>query len=354
VDTNVVHVYATPGTSNYGLLELELFADEIWYHARAMDSTNGRSASWVRHQQIPDPNTIFKIRIRAVNKSTAPASTTTLGINFVHVMDYAELTAEITAGRGITASGQGLYATVGGTVSIGNTPTINARPQNLIYTDTTTALTANQLYTGTGRDLGSSSATSDLYYGRARVTIAHTAGTGHGHLYFQQSTDNSTWRETHRIPIPSDGNYRTLEFPVNMRYVRIMFQNGATAQSQFFVSSVYVRTDGVFDMDKSVAFVGSTTNLGASATFTSVHLNLGNNHSFNRHRATCYASHDGIIYMEQSRDGTTWRTTGSMPVYAGQVVQIEDYIATQYVRVRYVNGTTAQTGFELLHALIRE
>jgi hypothetical protein len=115
-----------------------------------------------------------------------------------------------------------------------------------------------------------------------------------------------------------------------------------------------VRIDGAFDMDKTVSFLGSTTNLTASSTFTGVSLNLGNNHSFNRHRAYAYASHDGTLYMEQSRDGSTWRVTGSIPLTAGQIVQLEDLIVTQYVRVRYVNGATTQTSFELVHALVRQ
>jgi hypothetical protein len=89
-----------------------------------MDSSSGRSNSYVRHQQIPDPNGLYKVRIRVSNRATAPASSTTVNIQYVTVIDYAELTAEITAGRGNIAQGQGIYAQVGGTVSISGNPAI--------------------------------------------------------------------------------------------------------------------------------------------------------------------------------------------------------------------------------------
>lgn len=340
-----------PTTAGGSIFEIEPTADECWFFGRTADSTNGRANSYVRHSQIPDPNLKYKFQIRVKNLGTAPASSTTVTIPYVGITDYAEITAEITAGRGSSVQGQGIYATVGGTVSIGNTPTINANiyGTNTPYTDSTTNLGASALFTGTGRDAGAS-----MLFNRFRVTLAHTAGVGHGHLYIQQSTDNATWRETHRIPIPSDGSYRTFEFPVNLRYVRVMFQNGATAQTQFFLSSVLVRMDGVFDMDKTISFTHSTTALGASATFTGVALNLGDNHSFNRHRAQVYSDQAGTAYLEESIDGTTWRVCAQSSVSAGATVTFEDLLVWKYVRIRYVNGATAQTAFSCTTALIRQ
>lgn len=348
-------VNANVAQTSYGIYEIELFSDECWFHTRAMDSSNGRSYSTVRHQQIPDPNALYKVRIRAKNKSTAPASNTDFKFLFVTVIDYAELTAEITAGRGNVAAGQSISAQVVNTpnVNISNTPTVTGRldANATIYTDTTTNLGAGASYTGTTRDAGS----SYQAYNRFRVTVMHTAGTTPGHLVIEQSTDNSTWRETHRVPIPSDGQYRTFDFPWNNRYIRVKFINGSTAQTQFFLSSMLVRSDGLTpDLYKTLSFVHSTNPLGSSATFTGVALNLGGNHSFNRHRALVYADQAGTLYLEQSRDGSTWRTTAQAAVSAGQTVELEDLIIAQYVRVRYVNGATAQGAFELQSALVRQ
>ena len=97
-----------PTTASNGLYEIEPFADECWFHGGTLDATSGRANSYRRHQQIPDPNAVYKIRVRWLNGSTAPASNTNATMQFVAVQDYQELTAEITAGRGQTVAGQAI------------------------------------------------------------------------------------------------------------------------------------------------------------------------------------------------------------------------------------------------------
>lgn len=175
----------------YSVLELEAFADENWWHGRVIDSSAARSNSYVRHQQILNPDKAYKLQLRLVNrqwfdnvtlvaahtdttikltrnahglivgdtitvsniagvpgangtftvgtvvdannftlagtvfsgvwipngwiqytKTIVPASSTTINVNFCTVIDYSELTAEITAGRGNNAAGQGLSVNV--------------------------------------------------------------------------------------------------------------------------------------------------------------------------------------------------------------------------------------------------
>lgn len=189
-------------TASYSILELEPFADESYFHSRTIDATTGRANSYVRHQQIPDPNAQYKLRIRSMNHGawkdvtgavagtgntirltiTAHAYTGTVWVEalngvtnggaevrgnyaitvvdantielngttfagtyvagsgraamaaaptavtaqfqFVNVQDYAELTAEITAGRGSTVAGQGIAASLaGGTAAVTMTST---------------------------------------------------------------------------------------------------------------------------------------------------------------------------------------------------------------------------------------
>ena len=112
------------------LFELEPFADETWFHSSLLDSTNGRQNSYRRHQQIPDPNAVYKLRLRWKNGSTAPAGLSTAYLKFVSIQDYAELTAEITAGRGQTVAGQALGVAItsplpAGTAALGSV-TLNA------------------------------------------------------------------------------------------------------------------------------------------------------------------------------------------------------------------------------------
>jgi len=95
-------------TASGGLYEIEPFADEAWFHSSTMDSNSGRTNSYRRHQQTPDPNAKYVCRLRWVNGATPPASTTTATVQFIAIQDYAELTAEITAGRGQNIAGQAI------------------------------------------------------------------------------------------------------------------------------------------------------------------------------------------------------------------------------------------------------
>lgn len=117
VDTNI------PQTA-YGIYEIEAFADETWFHARQMDNPAGRSYSNVKHQNIPHPMATYKVQLRAKNLGTAPASSTAFKFQFVNVVDYAELTAEITAGRGNVAIGQAIAAQIVNAVTIAGNPAI--------------------------------------------------------------------------------------------------------------------------------------------------------------------------------------------------------------------------------------
>lgn len=123
-------VVTTAGT---GVYEIEPFADEAWFHSSTLDSNNGRANSYRKHGSIPDPNALYKIRIRWVNNGTAPASSTNAVMQFIACQDYAELTAEITAGRGIAAAGQAIGTTVTNTVSV-NTHGTYATP---VFSSTT-------------------------------------------------------------------------------------------------------------------------------------------------------------------------------------------------------------------------
>lgn len=101
-----------------------------------------RNASFVRHQQIPDPNALYKLRIRAKNLGTAPASNTNLIAQFAAVQDYAELTTEITASRGSASAGQGLPVLVaGGSVGVSGSITVGTMPTPTNYNVNSAATT---------------------------------------------------------------------------------------------------------------------------------------------------------------------------------------------------------------------
>lgn len=172
-----------PTTASGGFYEMEPFSDECWFHGGTMDSTGGRTNSYRRHQQIPEPNAVFKIRLRWLNGATAPASNTNAVVQYITVQDYAELTAEITAGRGQTVAGQavGVAVTSMPTTTVTGTVTANsATPSaNILNSAATTNGTVVKGTAGTvfGVVL-SNSGTSAAYFklhNSTTVTVGTTA-----------------------------------------------------------------------------------------------------------------------------------------------------------------------------------
>jgi hypothetical protein len=151
-----------PTTAAGGVYEIEPFADEAWFHGGTIDSNVARANSYRRHSNIPDPNQYYKIRIRWLNGGTAPASNTNAVMAFIACQDYAELTAEITAGRGQSTAGQAIgVQVVGGnltspqaiggqyahdTATANNPVTIGARAINVAPTAVSTTGDVTNLY----------------------------------------------------------------------------------------------------------------------------------------------------------------------------------------------------------------
>lgn len=106
-------------TASYSIAEIELFPDEVYFVTRGVDSTAQKAYAYCRTRLIPDPLQNYYVQIRAKNLSTAPASSTSLYIDAVVVQDIAEITAEITGGRGQAVGSQaiGIYNT-GGTYTV--------------------------------------------------------------------------------------------------------------------------------------------------------------------------------------------------------------------------------------------
>lgn len=138
-----------PTTASGSVYEIEPFSDEAWFHGGVLDSSAGRANSYRRHQQIPDPNAVYKIRLRWVNNGTAPASNTNAVMQFVACQDYAELTAEITAGRGQIVAGQALGVAVTNTVSAAQSGTWTVQPGNTANTTAWLVKPAESLGTAT-------------------------------------------------------------------------------------------------------------------------------------------------------------------------------------------------------------
>lgn len=221
-----------PTSASGSTYEIEPFADECWFHGGILDSNSGRANSYRRHQQIPDPNAVYKIRLRWVNGSTAPASSSNAVVQFVACQDYAELTAEITAGRGQSVAGQG----VGVNVITMPTITANAVAQNNVYyNESTTAQAASATLTGTSRDTGVAAAAAHRYSAFNAFAFADQAGT----MRIECSNDNTTWRRmTTDTPVAANTPV-ILSVPIMTRYHRVVYVNGSTVQGAFMLNTSY-------------------------------------------------------------------------------------------------------------------
>ena len=235
-------------TAAMAIAEIELFPDEVYFHSRPVDSTAVRTLSAVRTRFIPDPNQNYFIQIRARNLAVAPASNTTLTIDAITVQDIAELTAEITGGRGQIIGSQALAVqAVGGTIGTVSTVTTastlttmttgNIQSINTAFADTAAALGANAIFNSTARDF-----TVTQRANRFRVaSTADVAGT----LFVEQSNDGTNWVLTHSQATAgvadADGAARhiaVIDAPVVNRFARVRYRNGATLQAAFRLISM--------------------------------------------------------------------------------------------------------------------
>ncbi|WP_027285915.1 ubiquitin-activating E1 FCCH domain-containing protein [Rubritepida flocculans] len=58
----------TTAPSGWSVLELEPTSEECHFHTRLLDGTGQRAHSYLRQQQLPDPNALYKLRLRVRNR----------------------------------------------------------------------------------------------------------------------------------------------------------------------------------------------------------------------------------------------------------------------------------------------
>lgn len=105
--------FATASTSTARAHEIEVKREEVWFHnTDAFNSTTARGNSARRDSVAPDPNALYKLRLRWVNGGSAPASSTDATVAFVLVVEGSEIDAQITAARGSQVSGHGVPSVI--------------------------------------------------------------------------------------------------------------------------------------------------------------------------------------------------------------------------------------------------
>lgn len=104
-----------------------------------------------------------------------------------------------------------------------------------------------------------------------------------------------------------------------------------------------------FNKSPVIYFEDSFTNLSANATFTGI---TRTTEGYTTFRAAANSNAGGVMYCENSSNGTTWRRTQQITLTAGTPIAASFLVMASFCRVVYVNGATAQTSFLLLTALL--
>ena len=167
-------------TATYSGLELEPFADEAYWHSRTIDATTGRANSYVRHQQIPDPTALYKVRIRSMNhaawKTVTGAVAGTGGVIRLTVATHGYSTSNV-------VWVEALNGVLNGTAAVRGNYTITSVDANTIELQGTTF--AGAYVTGSGRvALAAAPAAINLQFqfvtvqDYAELTAEITAGRG--------------------------------------------------------------------------------------------------------------------------------------------------------------------------------
>ena len=99
-------------------------------------------------------------------------------------------------------------------------------------------------------------------------------------------------------------------------------------------------------LTNNATFNGATTDAGGDIGVPGV--------GFSKFRACVFSDQAGNVSIQQSRDGSTWRTTvGPTAVAANTGTIIESLVTRQFVRVSFQNtGGSTQTVFEADTALV--
>ena len=202
---------------------------------------------------------------------------------------------------------------------------------------TTTALAAGSSYTSGGMDY--------YNYMGAGLSIRTDQPV---QVEIQESYDNANFARS-QVRYLGEGPGRVIHgliiFPLSSRYWRVIVTNlGYSTQSTFRVDRITYAVPAFFISHYKATVERTTTALAANASYTSRTYIAQNLEDIGFY---VYADQAGTVYYDVSFDGSTWRTVKSVSVSAG--ASLSDYlhpIPGHYVRLRYVNGATAQSAFD--------
>jgi len=305
----------------------------------------------------PLTGTTLPAPLTLTNTGGAVIRRTDARISFVRIYEYLRERVEVQANGANSASVP--VAVNGGSVSVSGSSVVPTN-SNTYSLQSSTNLAAGATFTGTSQNIASSTTSGTVYNTQLVIGVNHTAGLVPGQLYLDLGTETTSttptvWYQALAVAIPSNANWQQFSVPISTRYYRLRFVNGATAQTNFRISTFLTYNGGAlsnaYSFPVNLQYALSTTNLAISATFTSATLDFGDTMSV-------YQSINAIVFADQasaanglqiqvSRDGTNWRVAAQVAVVASTYTTLNASLFLRYARIVYINGTVAQTSFAL-------
>jgi hypothetical protein len=229
-------------TSAAQVVEIDVAIDEANFRRRVVDSNAAAVEMGTRTNNLPHPDDVLYLQIRSVNGATAPASTTTLAIQYIIIQDVNELAVEVVGGRGGSSASSSVPVQVVSTINAASNSSNWAVA--FPYTETTTPPGASATVTGTARDVLATTTgvrtSVSSYPKEVRVSVASNQT---GVLYLEVSNDNVTWYKI-KSATPVGGanlvSYAEIIHSPTHRYIRSSFTAGATAPTSFTLNTLLV------------------------------------------------------------------------------------------------------------------
>jgi hypothetical protein len=95
---------------------------------------------------------------------------------------------------------------------------------------------------------------------------------------------------------------------------------------------------------KSMGFSSTNTPLSGNAVYLSPTMQTDRADYIS---GTAFADQAGTLYVEQSPNGSDWDLSTSYAILANTGKGFNEYLYAPYVRLRFVNGASAQSVFRL-------
>lgn len=300
----------------------------------------------------PLSGTTLPAPLTLTNTGGAVIKRTDARISFVRIYEYLRERVEVQPNGANAAS---VPVVVNNQIS-----QIQPINQNAYALQSSTNLAAGATFTGTAQNIASATTSLTVYNTQLVIGVTHTAGLVPGQLYLDLGTETTStaptvWYQALAVAIPSNANWQQFSVPISTRYYRLRFINGATAQTNFRLTSYLTYNGGAlsnpYSYPVNLQYQLSVTTIGAGGVQTGPTLDFGDTMNiYQTITALAFsdqASASNGFKIQISRDGTNWRDAVSASVTANTLSVITTHLSYRYARVVYTNGATLQGIFNL-------